>query len=495
MTTFLRALIVEDSEDDAMLLVHELRRGGYDVTFERVDTSSAMEEALDRQPWDIVLSDYSMPSFSGLEALKILKKRDVDIPFVLISGMIGEETAVEAMKAGAHDYLMKGNLTRLIPAIGRELRDAETRRESKRAEKALLKSEEKYRLIAENTTDVIWTMDMNLRLTYMSPSVTHLGGYSVGEAIALSLEEMMAPASLAIAMEAFGEELAADKTQQGEASWPRVLELEQRRKDGSTIWTESTIRFLHDPEGQPIGIIGITRDITERKQADDRIRTSLREKEVLLMEVHHRVKNNLQVISSLINLQSRYIKDKESLAMFKESRDRVLSMALVHEKLYRSEDLATIDFADYIKSITRHLFRTYGVDANAVRLNINCSDIFLSIDKAIPCGLIINELVSNSLKHAFPDNRRGEVSIDLHTDKDNRLTLIVSDTGIGLPENMDITNTETLGLRLISELTLQLKGDLEIERDGLPAGLPVRCTQTGGHAQAGGAVFKITFSV
>ncbi len=486
MTTFLRALIVEDSEDDAMLLARELRRGGYDVTFERVDTPAAMKESLDRQPWDIVLSDYSMPSFSGLEALKILKKSNLDIPFILISGLIGEETAVEAMKAGAHDFLTKGNLARLIPAIERELRDAEVRRERKRAEKALLKSEEKYRLIAENTTDVIWTMDMNLRLTYMSPSVTHLGGYSVDEAIALSLEEMMAPASLAIAMEAFGEELAADKTQQGKASWSRVLELEQRRKDDSTIWTESTIRFLHDPEGQPIGIIGITRDITDRKRAEDRIKASLREKEVLLQEIHHRVKNNLQIISSLINLQSRYIKDKESLEMFKESRDRILSMALVHEKLYQSEDLARIDFADYIKSITRHLFHTYSVDTNTVRLNINCADVLLSIDKAIPCGLITNELVSNSLKHAFPDNRRGEVSINLHTDKDNRLTLIVSDTGIGLPEDMDITNIKTLGLRLVSELTRQLKGDLEIERDGLSAG---------GHAQAGGAVFKITFSV
>ncbi|MDO9528313.1 MAG: histidine kinase dimerization/phosphoacceptor domain -containing protein [Syntrophales bacterium] len=216
-------------------------------------------------------------------------------------------------------------------------------------------------------------------------------------------------------------------------------------------------------------------EITNRKRAEEQIRESLKEKEVLLQEIHHRVKNNMQVISSLLNLQSEYVKDKESLEMFKESRDRIFSMASVHEKLYQSKDLAKIDFDDYIKGITKHLFRNYVVYPNTVRLNVNCSDVFLDINKAVPCGLIINELISNALKHAFPEGREGEIAIDFHPDGDKRLTLVVSDNGVGFPEDIDINDTETLGLRLISILVAQLKGTLEVERDG-------------------GTSFKITFA-
>jgi PAS domain S-box-containing protein len=153
--------------------------------------------------------------------------------------------------------------------------------EHKRAQEALRRSEEQYRLLAENVTDIIWTTDMNLRFTYMSPSVARLGGYSVDEAMAMSFEELLTPASFEIAMKAFAEELAAESPRQEEAFWSRVLELEQRRKDGSTVWTEVTTSFLHDPEGQPVGIVGITRDITERKRTEEEIKRRGEELEAL----------------------------------------------------------------------------------------------------------------------------------------------------------------------------------------------------------------------
>lgn len=221
--------------------------------------------------------------------------------------------------------------------------------------------------------------------------------------------------------------------------------------------------------------IRLNQEINERKRVEEQAKNSLKEKEILLREIHHRVKNNMQIISSLLNLQSQYVKDKESLEMFRESRNRILSMAFVHEKLYQSKDLTKIDFDDYIRSMTQHLLRTCSVDPRAVRLNINCSDIFLSIDMAVPCGLIINELISNTFKHAFSEGRKGEITIDFRSDADNRLTLVVSDTGIGLPKDIDISNSKTLGLQLIKDLVDQLKGTLEIERDG-------------------GAAFRITFT-
>ncbi len=236
-----------------------------------------------------------------------------------------------------------------------------------------------------------------------------------------------------------------------------------------------------------------------RRQAEERTKASLAEKEVLLKEIHHRVKNNLQVISSLLNLQSDYIKNEKALQMFKESQNRVRSMALIHEKLYQSKDLARIDFAEYIRDLANYLFRMYGVGPYLVGLEINVEDVSLGIDTAIPCGLIINELVSNSLKYGFPAQAlkkldqndsnppkantrdrafaeqnestsflekglKGRISVNLRSDNSGKLILTVSDNGVGFPENLDFRKTKSLGLQLVNTLTEQLDGDIELDR-------------------------------
>jgi len=210
----------------------------------------------------------------------------------------------------------------------------------------------------------------------------------------------------------------------------------------------------------------LQQEVNERKRAEEQIKISLKEKEVLLKEIHHRVKNNLQIISSLLYLQSKNIKDQEALGIFRDSQNRVKSMALIHEKLYRSEDLARIDFAEYVRSLTNSLFGSYGVNSDAIKLKVNVDDFSLGLDTAIPCGLVINELVSNSFKYAFPDGRGGEIRIDLHTDNDGRLALIVSDNGVGLPEGLDFRNTGSLGLQLVNTLVNQLDGTVELDRSG-----------------------------
>ncbi len=203
----------------------------------------------------------------------------------------------------------------------------------------------------------------------------------------------------------------------------------------------------------------------QRLQTEDQIKASLKEKEVLLREIHHRVKNNLQIISSLFNLQSRYIKDKQVLHVFQESQNRIRSMVLIHKKLYQSNDLARIDFAEYVRSLIADLFRSYKADYDLITLKINIDDVFLGVDTAIPCGLIINELVSNSLKYAFKDGQ-GEIRIDLHSEKEAKFTLIVSDSGVGFPRDLDFRNTESLGLQLACTLVDQIQGTMGLDRTG-----------------------------
>ncbi|MFB2837028.1 PAS domain S-box protein [Floridanema evergladense] len=216
-------------------------------------------------------------------------------------------------------------------------------------------------------------------------------------------------------------------------------------------------------QGKYKGHLWMYRDITERKKAESEIRTSLKEKELLLKEIHHRVKNNLQVISSLLKLQSSYIKDEEALVLFTESYNRVRSMALIHEKLYQSKGLARIDAVDYIRDLTDNLFRSYNVAANFITLNLQVEHIELDIDTAIPCGLIINELVSNALKYAFVDREKGELLISFSCQEESQeITLVISDNGIGLPPDFDITEIESLGLQLVYNLTDQLDGNIEI---------------------------------
>jgi two-component sensor histidine kinase len=205
-------------------------------------------------------------------------------------------------------------------------------------------------------------------------------------------------------------------------------------------------------------------ELAERKRAEEQLKASLKEKEVLLKEIHHRVKNNLQIISSLLKLQSAYIKEQQAVDMFKDSQNRIRSMALIHEKLYQSKDLSKIDFAEYIRDLTFNLLRSYKSNSQIISLKTTVNDIWLNIDTAIPCGLIINELVSNSLKHAFtPTNRENQISINLNSDGDKNFLLIISDNGCGFPQELDFRNTESLGLELVCTLTEQLEGTIELD--------------------------------
>ncbi|NVN89304.1 MAG: PAS domain-containing protein [Desulfuromonadales bacterium] len=206
-------------------------------------------------------------------------------------------------------------------------------------------------------------------------------------------------------------------------------------------------------------------EIVERGRVEEQLRNSLAEKEVLLKEIHHRVKNNLQVVSSLLELQAHSISDEQTRKYFRDSQDRIRSMALIHEKLYQTRDLISIDFGGYVKSLSKYLFDSYVSDPGRIALQVEAGEVALGVDEAIPIGLIINELISNSLKYAFPDGRQGDISIGFSTDSDGCILLTVADNGVGLPPDLEVATTETLGLQVVTILTRQLRGSMEVGRE------------------------------
>ena len=201
-----------------------------------------------------------------------------------------------------------------------------------------------------------------------------------------------------------------------------------------------------------------------RLKTEDTIKKSLKEKELLLKEIHHRVKNNMQIISSLLNLQASYIKDKEAVDALNECQGRIMSMAMIHEKLYQSGSLSGINFSDYIKSLVSDLIYSYTTNFEDINVNMDANEVILDIDTAIPCGLIINELVTNSIKHAFPGNKKGNIFIHMQEVENDEYLLVVGDDGVGLPRDLDVTGATTLGLLLVSTLVNQLEGNLKIDR-------------------------------
>jgi PAS domain S-box-containing protein len=321
-------------------------------------------------------------------------------------------------------------------------------------ELSLLESERKFRRLSENIHDLVCEIDDQGIFLYLNDSYLETLGYRPVELIGRFISELVHPDDQSAALERF-----SNLTKEGARE---RTELRFRHKDGHWLWMETSSRVYLDGNGGK-RIVAVSRDVSERKISEEKKASALKEKEILLREIHHRVKNNFQIIMSLLNLQTRQIGDAKTLDPFLSSRDRIRSMALVHEKLYRSSDLASIDFTDYIRSIVGELFQTYSIPDRSVGLEMTLDSVFVEIDQAVPCGLIINEIVTNSLKYAFtPDTASPLISVVL---RDGPLVeLCISDNGIGIPEGKG--ESATLGLRLVRMLAQQIDAQLEMTVQG-----------------------------
>ncbi|MDD8027596.1 MAG: histidine kinase dimerization/phosphoacceptor domain -containing protein [Acidobacteriota bacterium] len=339
--------------------------------------------------------------------------------------------------------------------------------EPRAVREALRVSESKLRGIVEQSGDGIVVTDEKGMITEWNTAQEKIGGRRRAEVLGRPIWDVQTESALhqdpggtaAAALE----KAYRSALEGGDETWlNKPVEVQLRRPDGTAITIESVVAAI--PAELGFFLAGISRDVTEKRRAEETLARSLREKEVLLKEVNHRVKNNMQVLSSLLNFQSSFIKDPEALRMLQESRDRIRTMALIHEKLYRSPDLSRIDFAEYLEHLSAILVDSYAMVRDRVKLELDVRDAFLSLNAGIPCGLIVNELVSNALKHAFPDGRSGRIRVELKPAEEGMLRLVVADDGIGLPAGAHFGADSSVGLQIVGMLVDQLDGTIETVR-------------------------------
>lgn len=322
----------------------------------------------------------------------------------------------------------------------------------KKAENAMKESEKYYKTIFENTGTATLIVEEDTTLSLVNTQFEHLYGMEWDEFKGKLKWTDFVTSQYLPKMQNYHNLRRSDPD-----SVPRNYEFEFIDYSGEIKNVFATVAMI---PGTSKSLVSL-QDITYRKVTEDQLITTINEKDTLLREIHHRVKNNLQIISSLLNLQSRYIEDSVSLEVFKESQNRVRSMAIVHEKLYKSDHMSKIDFGEYIEDLVSSLFYNYNINPEKIKLSTNIENIFFDVDTCIPCGLIVNELLTNSVKHAFPDDMSGEIRIDMQYNE-GIYTLYMGDDGVGFPSTIDYKNTDTLGLQLVTNLVNQLDGSLEI---------------------------------
>ncbi len=452
-------IVVEDDSVLNELICRTLKREGIECEG-FLSGADGLKKAAE-EPEGLMLLDYKLPDMTALEVIETMEERGLANPFMITTGFGDEELAVKLMKRGALDYLVKGpEFVRKLPQVVKNiLKHLQVSKKLAEAEEELKESEKRYRSLFEEMID----------------------GFATHEMI---VDERGEPVDyIFIEVNSAYERLVGRKRE--ELLGRRVTEVFPGIRNDHPNWIGKYSKVAYGGGYQSFEdyseILGkwlsvhaystkrgtfasVLEDISQRKDSEETIRRSLEEKEVLLKEIHHRVKNNLQIISSLINLESRKNQALGKGDVFKDILNRIRSISLIHENLYRSKDLGSIDISVYFSDLINNLTITYDIDPANLSINTDMEQVSIGLDTLVPCGLILNEMISNSLKYAFPDGRKGEIYFSLKILEDDQIEMIYSDNGIGLPEGIKISDLDSLGMKLIHNLTeMQLKGRVEVE--------------------------------
>ena len=324
----------------------------------------------------------------------------------------------------------------------------------KKAESALIEARQYSDSIINSSLDIIMASDKQGKITEFNKAAREVFGYDNSEILGKGVENLL------------------ENKEDGSKLVKRIVEdgyfrgeLFAKTKSGESFSAYISASKLINYQGESIGTVGVVKDISELKKSEQKLKESVEQKEVLLREVHHRVKNNLQVINSILKLQASFIDDSKAILAMSECQDRIKSMAFIHESLYQSNDLAKVNFSEYLSTLCNNLLYSYQVDREKVLLDLNVSEITLSLDTGISCGLIVNELISNALKYAFVNANKGVINVSLKKKGKGHL-LIVEDNGAGFPDAVDFRNSHSLGLQLVLGLVDQIDGEIELKKEG-----------------------------
>jgi PAS domain S-box-containing protein len=448
---------------DAILIIVDGRYTDCNTSAERM-LKGSKEQIIGKTLWD--LAPWIQPN--GISSSGIAMEK-------LNLALAGEHQRFEWMQrtlAGG-EFDAEVSLIRIqidgtvaVQAIFRDITD------KKKAEEAIRQSEEKYRILAEASPNAIYIINKDATIAYANTYALKNLGKSMSEVTGKSLMEVFpienAQTQIQIIVGVFqhGHDVSRDER--------------MTAADGTEKWLSSTFTPLKDDNAKVMAVMCVSYDITDRKTMENQVANSLREKEFLLKEIHHRVKNNLQVITSLLSMQADKATDKNVINSLTDSQNRVKSIALVHEKLYQSKSLDQIEYGDYLNKFALHLFDTYNVNSSQISCRIHAENTYVDINQAVPCSLILNEMLTNSLKYAFPNGRKGVISIDFTTDGKNYI-LLYHDDGIGIPEDVTFERSESLGMKLIYGLTQQLNGTVILKRgEGTTFTVTFPCVQKPG---------------
>lgn len=478
----IRVLLVEDQVENLVGISNDSETN---FEFIRAKTLKESLNNFSQDEFDVIVLDMNLPDSAGFESFNRVYEEYPNKPVITLTtdfnGRIGQQT----VEYGAEDYLVKDELNDRI--LIRSIKNAIIRKKTERGldtevkesklphkleffnVKLLKEYEQGLSEIIDFLPDATFVIDLSGRVIAWNRAIEEMTG--------VKADEILGKGNYAYSLPFYGKRrpILIDQV----VEWDKEIANEYHfiKREGDALLTEVKVFLrgehrvlwvkavpLYDNKSNITGAIQSIRDITEYRRAQEKIEEALEEKNVLLKEIHHRVKNNLQIISSLLGLQEGYVKgDPTALNVLRVSKNRVLSMAMVHEMLYKSDDIRNININNYIKNLTTNLFSAYK-EKRSTTPKVNVDQICLNIETAIPLGLIISELVSNSLKYAFP-NENGDVSVDLHS-YNGGYRLVISDDGVGFPKDLDYRNTEaTLGLKLVNSLVNQLDGSIELDRN------------------------------
>jgi PAS domain S-box-containing protein len=454
VSTRIRVLILDDRSEDAELMIQELRQTDFEPEWLRVNTESEYSARLGWSP-DVILANCNVPRLDPFRALELLRQHNLSaIPFIVVSEAFGEDAAVAMMDRGATDYLLKDRLARLGPAVRRALADTQLRDDIRRAEQALRASDVRFSSFMNNSQTLAFIKDQQGRILYINNTCEHIWGVTLADCFGKTNQQLW-PAEVA-------DRLRANDTAVIEHNESSQLVEVLSLKSGRTV-PLLTFRFpFADGDGRRL-LGGVSVDISEQIRTQEALAAALAAKELLLKEVHHRVKNNLQIISSLLSMQAESLQDLAAARALQNSQERVQCMALIHERLHLDSEPDRLDFREYAEKLARDLFYSYGVNSERIQLRFELEPILLGLNQAIPCGLILNELLTNSLKYAFPNERAGEILVKLSFGEDHIIKLTVADNGVGLPPAFDWKESQSLGLRIMNILGRQLEGTVQRE--------------------------------